>query len=345
MIPLLVGTMTFVVLIVGHLLFQVIQPVVERGVPLSVVLQFVLLQVPNAAALALPVSMLLAAALSVHRMARDNELVAVRAAGASIKRLLAPIWAVGVLTSGASFLVAEYVQPRADRRAEGIITSVLMAQKTLALQPGKFAQITPEVHILPGNVDDRTGELSELKVFHLEPKGIVTLMQAQSARVEGERLVLERPMVVRIDERGALTRCAPSAGSRAVIHIPRAIKYWTGEQRTLRNMSVRELLHQIRRETEPAAAQPLLLELHGRLSLAAACLALAMIGGPLTLVFREGRSLGGPLSSIFFAFLYYIGMLWTRMLGGSGTLAPAVAGWLPIGVTAALAIALLWRRA
>jgi lipopolysaccharide export LptBFGC system permease protein LptF len=343
--PLLIGTLTFVVLIVGHLLFQVIRPVVERGVPFGVVVQFVLLQTPNAAALALPVSMLLAAAIGVHRMARDNELVAVRAAGASMTRLLTPVWLVGLGVSGASFLIAEYVQPHADRRAEGIITGVLMAQQTLALEPGQFAEVTPEVHVLPGGVDDRSGQLSDLKVFYVEPKGGVTFMQARSARFEGEAFVLERPLVCRVDERGGLTRSAPAAGSRAIVHLPEAIKAWTGERRTLRNMGVAELARAIRRQDDPDANRPLLLELHGRLSLAVACLAFSLIGAPLALLFRGGRSLGGALIAILYAFVYYVGMLWARMLGGSGALPPEVAAWLPNGITVALGVILMWRRA
>ena len=342
--PLMIGTLTFVVLIVGHLLFQVIQPVVERGVPFSVVLQFVLLQVPNAVALALPVSMLLAAAIAVHRMARDNELVAVRASGTSLRRLLRPVWVIGALVSATSFLVAEYVQPYADRRAEGIITGVLMSQQTLALAAGKFAEVTPEVHVLPGAVDDRTGRISDLKVFHVEPKGAVTFMQAKTGRLEGEEFILDRPLVCRLDERGGLTRSLPATGSRAVIHLPQAIKAWTGERRTLGNMSVGELVRQIRRQPEPSLSRPLILELHSRLSLAVACLAFSLIGGPLALLFRGGRSLGGALLAIFYAFIYYVGMLWARMAGESGALAPVLAAWLPNGLTVALGIVLLWRR-
>ena len=342
--PLLIGTLTFVVLIVGHLLFQVIRPVVERGVPFGVVLQFVLLQVPNAVALALPVSMLLAAAIAMHRMARDNELVAVRAAGASLGRLLRPVWGVGIGVSVVSFVVAEYVQPKADRRAEGIITGVLMSRQTLALEPGKFAEVTPEVHLLPRAVDDRTGQLSDLKVFYVEPKGAVTFMQARTARLEGEEFVLDRPLVCRIDAAGGLTRSSPTAGSRAIIHLPRAIEAWSNERRTLRNMSVAELAKAIRRQDDPSANRPLLLELHGRLSLAVACLAFSLIGAPLALLFRGGRSLGGALIAIFYAFIYYVGMLWARMLGESGALTPVLAAWLPNGVTAALGVVLLWRR-
>jgi len=342
--PLLIGTLTFVVLIVGHLLFQVIRPVVERGVPFEVVAQFVLLQTPNAVALALPVSMLLASAIGVHRMARDNELIAIRAAGAGMTRLLAPVWVVGIGASALSLAVAEYVQPKADRRAEGLLTAMLMSQQTLALEPGQFAEVTPEVHVLPGAVDDRTGQLLDLRVFYVEPKGAVTFMQARTGRLEGERFVLERPLVCRIDAAGGLTRSSPSAGSRAIINLPRAVEAWTGERRTLRNMGVAELAKSIRRQEDPSASRSLLLELHGRLSLALACLAFSLIGAPLALLFRGGRSLGGALIAVLFAFIYYVGMLWARMLGESGALTPVLAAWLPNGVTAALGLVLLWRR-
>jgi len=344
--PLLIGTATFVVLIVGHLLFQVIRPVVERGVPLSVVLQFIIFQVPNAIALALPVSMLLAATIGLHRMARDSELVAFRAAGVSLPRLLFPLWGVGLAASGVAFGVAEYVQPRADRRAEGIIMDVLMSQQTLALAPGKFAEVTPEVHVLPGSVDDRTGEISDLKVFYVEPKGTVTFMQARRACFEGKEFVLDRPLVYRVDGRGGLTLSPPLPGSRGVVNLPRAVKTWAGERRTVGNMSATELLRQVReqRQADPSLARPLVLELHSRLSLAVACLAFSLIGGPLALVFRGGRSLGGALVAIFYAFVYYVGTLWARMAGESGAVAPAVAAWLPNTVTVALGVLLLWRR-
>ena len=344
--PLLIGTLTFVVLIVGHLLFGVIRPVVERGVPIGVVLQFILYQVPNAIALALPVSMLLAAAIGIHRLARDNELVALRAAGISLPGLLAPVWGVGVLVSVTSFLVAEYVQPEADRRAEGIITGVLMSRETLALQPGKFSSVTPEVHVLPGAVDDRTGEVSDLKVFYIEPKGTVTFMEARRARLEGEDFVLEQPLICRMDQRGGLTRSAPLAGSRAVIHLPRAIAAFRQEQRTVRNMSVGELTAAIRRQraSGPSLARPLVLELHERLSLATACLAFALIGGPLSLLFRAGRSLGGALLAILYAFVYYMALLWMHILGDSGALPPALAAWLPNSVTVAAGMVLLVKR-
>ncbi|MGQ9732904.1 MAG: LptF/LptG family permease [Candidatus Zipacnadales bacterium] len=344
--PLLIGTLTFVVLIVGHLLFEVIRPVVERGVPLWVVIRFVLYQVPNAVALALPVSMLLAAALAVHRLARDNELLALRATGLPTARLLGPVWVSGLAISAVGFLVAEYAQPFADRRAEGILGGVLMSQPTLALQPAKFASVTPDIWVLPTQVDDVRGELVDLRVFYVEPKGTVTFLQSRRAHFEGDKFVLERPLLVRLDPRGGLTQQPPLAGTQAIIHLPKAIEAYGGERRTLRNMTLTELQEQITQQQtrDPSLVRPLLLELHCRLSLAFASLAFSLVGGALALVFRSGRSLGGVLVAILFAFIYYVGMLWARMAGETGVLPVVVAAWLPNGVTVLVACGLLITR-
>jgi lipopolysaccharide export LptBFGC system permease protein LptF len=48
--------------------------------------------------------------------------------------------------------------------------------------------------------------------------------------------------------------------------------------------------------------------------------------------------------AILYAFIYYVGMLWARMAGEAGTLPPVLAAWLPNGLTAVVALVLLWRR-
>jgi lipopolysaccharide export system permease protein len=133
---------------------------------------------------------------------------------------------------------------------------------------------------------------------------------------------------------------------RATIHLPETIATFRGEERTRGNMSVAEILRQIRagRSADSVGTRSLLLELHHRVGLAVTCLAFAILGAPAALMFRDGRSIGGVLAVILFAFVYYVGMLWARILGDSGALPPVVAAWLPNAVTGALGALLLWRR-
>jgi len=330
-------------LVVGHLLFQVITTVVERGVPLWAVVRFVIYQVPNALGLAMPVSVLLASALAMHRLARDNELIPIRAAGVSLVRLLWPAWALGLAVTGLAFLVAEYLQPKADRRAQAIAMDMPLSRPTLALRPGKFTAATDDVYFLPAKVDDNTNTVYDLKVFWVEPRGTVTLVEAEKARVERSQCILERVHSYRFDEAGSFTM---GPGYRGTIDLPKTLATFTGEQKNERNMSVGELLWRIRemRKTSAEAARSLELELHSRVSLAFACLAFAMLGAPVALAFRDGKSLGGVLAVILFGFAYYVGMLWARMMGQHAVLPPWAAAWLPNTVTLAIGALLVWRR-
>ena len=286
--------------------------------------------------------MLLASALAAHRMARDNELTAMRAAGLSWWRILRPVWAVGFLASGLSLGIAEYIQPYADRRAEAIKLDVAMARKTLALQPGKFIGLTPELYALPGEVDDREGTIHDLKLFFVDPKGdaraSVTLVEADIATLKDDQLILDQPMLHGINDIGE----AP----RMVVNLPETIKEFAGELRRQENLSIVEIAKQLDAQGDQSAqaTAPLVFQLHHRLSMALACLAFSLLGAPMTLVFRGGASIGGVLAAILFAFAYYVGMLWARDAGLNGAMPAVLAAWLPTGLTAAIGAVLLWRR-
>jgi len=88
--PFGVALLTFVVLITGHILFTVVQVIVEHGVPLPNIAKFLALQVPRAVVLALPISTLLGCSLGLNRLASEQELTALRAAGTSLPRIMRP---------------------------------------------------------------------------------------------------------------------------------------------------------------------------------------------------------------------------------------------------------------
>jgi lipopolysaccharide export LptBFGC system permease protein LptF len=132
----------------------------------------------------------------------------------------------------------------------------------------------------------------------------------------------------------------------ARLHLPETIREFAGEYRSQENMSIAEILGEIRRQRGAGreVVWPLVFQLHHRISMATACLAFSLIGAPLSLLFRRGASMGGVLLAILFGFVYYVGMLWARMLGVQGALSPVLAAWLPNAVTVAAGALLLWRR-
>ena len=95
--------------------------------------------------------------------------------------------------------------------------------------------------------------------------------------------------------------------------------------------------------TSPEFARPVAMEFHSRLAMAFACLVFALLAGPVTLRFGRGQSLVGVLATILVIFVFYVVMLWMRMLGNNGRLPVLVACWGENAALLLLAIGAIWR--
>jgi lipopolysaccharide export LptBFGC system permease protein LptF len=94
----------------------------------------------------------------------------------------------------------------------------------------------------------------------------------------------------------------------------------------------------------PILSRPYAMEYHSRLAMAFACVVFALLAGPVTLRFGRGQSLVGVLLTILVIFVFYVIMLWMRMLGNSGRLPVLVAAWGENAALIALALWAIWRQ-
>jgi lipopolysaccharide export system permease protein len=78
--------------------------------------EYYLNYLPYIAYLVSPIALLLAAVFSVGNLARHFEIVALRAAGLSISRILAPVFWTGILLSGVMYVLQDQVLPDANQR-------------------------------------------------------------------------------------------------------------------------------------------------------------------------------------------------------------------------------------
>lgn len=83
----------------------------EAGLPISRLIQFLIYEIPFIVVQVLPLAQLLAVLITLGIMNRQNEIVALKSSGVSVYRLLAPVAALGVLSSGVLFVMAEFIVP------------------------------------------------------------------------------------------------------------------------------------------------------------------------------------------------------------------------------------------
>ena len=106
--------------LVGLLSVSVVVDLIERidmfivhDAAIVSVLAYYIYRTPYWIILTLPIATLLATMFSLTSLARRNEVTAMKAAGLSLYRILAPIFAFSVLFSGLAFVVVDQVLPRA----------------------------------------------------------------------------------------------------------------------------------------------------------------------------------------------------------------------------------------
>jgi lipopolysaccharide export LptBFGC system permease protein LptF len=317
---------TFVVLLLGHMLYTVVEVVVERRVPLPSVMKFLLLRLPEAASMAIPVSALLATALCFNRLAGDRELPALRAGGASFFRMMLPPLVFGVLCAAAVFFLNEQLAPRCEEASRRLLVETISQRRSLAFQPGRFLQLSDNAWALPGDVDPHRERLTEVHLFLLRGTDPPILLKAPEAVFMRDELVISRAMALIPEWSGDITW--GSVGNVRVSLQPEAFDL-PGDAGQLREMSLRQLWQSWRSQqtSSPSAARRYSLELHSRLAIAAAALVFALLGGPLTLVAGRGQTLSGVALSLVVVFAYYLLTLWSRLLGERSILSPFLAAW------------------
>ncbi len=101
-------------------LFDRMNVFIHEGVPLTLLLSYVMYKIPLIVQLMLPVALLVSTIMSVGRLSQLSEITAMRACGISLMTVARPLIWVGVCASILSFIAGETVIPSATQRVDEI---------------------------------------------------------------------------------------------------------------------------------------------------------------------------------------------------------------------------------
>lgn len=115
-----VGLFSILGVAIGYL-SELANKVTESNLPLTLAVQVLLLKVPEYAAYALPVAILLGTLMTYGRLSNDGEIVAFGSCGVSLRRLILPAIFLSCIVTGLTFWVNEQIVPAANYRASSIL--------------------------------------------------------------------------------------------------------------------------------------------------------------------------------------------------------------------------------
>ena len=298
---------------------------------------------PYRALVVAPVAPLLATFLAVGTMTRFRELLSVKSAGISLYRLFAPLYVLGVLLSGLSFLVSEWVMPPANLRAREVMEAEIRGRTLQNL--GSRINVT---YLGQGNrffvirrYDVPRETMVEPMIQEFAEERLLRRIDAATAFYENGNWVLVDGLVREFDEAG-IEHAAPFDTLRAAF--PERPEDFAKNETNPDEMSYPQLRSYAQRVRQSGSSvESYETELHLRVAFPFANLVVILIASSLAAQIRRGGIAVGFGVSLAVAFTYWCLIRAGQVLGNNGTLPPGLAAWLGNLIFLAVGAVLLYR--
>lgn len=136
--PFLLGLTVFTFLLLLDRIFDLIDLIINKGVPVHLVVLLLVYISPAILVLTIPIGFLLAILVAFGRLSADMEIVALKACGVSALRLLRPVVLFGLATTALTgYLMIEAV-PRANYAFKSLVFDILRNQASVGIKERVF---------------------------------------------------------------------------------------------------------------------------------------------------------------------------------------------------------------
>jgi lipopolysaccharide export system permease protein len=165
---------------------------------LGSILKWLALQVPYASVQALPIAGLLAVMLAFGRLARENELLVMQAGGISLLRTARLFLLGGLLLSGLSLALSEWVVPWANRATTVMYWNELVPERTAQFRLAGRELSVGDFTLRFESFDQTKDELRQVRLERWQGQ-TMTVILAQTARLQGSVIVFRDYRVFTLD--------------------------------------------------------------------------------------------------------------------------------------------------
>ena len=320
-----------IILIAGSLLFQIADLVIQRGVSIGVVLRLFFYYLPRLVAYTIPMSCLLAALLGFGKLSANSELVALKSAGLSFKRIIRPVIIATFFVSVAAFFVNETLVPLSERAAANVMmyevfkeSPPLFKEKIFLKEEGDG---TLKRVIYINKMKIVNGDMEEIVVEEFDAGRLSRIVSAKSGKWINGSWWINSGNVFEINKEGNVNHLFKFDKQALTLNMsPSDVAKSTQKPD---QMTIPELLEYIKiNEKSGMNVSKFWMLFHLRLSVPWACMVLALVGAALGSRPQRSSSSVGLGLSVIIVFVYYVILSLTQSLGDAGYLPPVVAAWI-----------------
>ena len=288
------------------------------------------LQLPSLIIFIVPICLLLATLYSLSMLTRHSEIVAMRASGVSIYRIIRPYLLMGFICFLLTALVNEYTGPKFAYRAHQFLESNRVSSDAAYYQQIPYSNPTTGHTWYIEKFDTRTSTMEGITLRKRRPDGSdIAKITARKGRWLDGRWWFEDGSIQRFDESNLRIGNPEEFQTREMRNLPETPEDFFGEAKDPAFQSSLELYNYIRthRFLSPATINSFEVDFHHKLTMPFICLIATLIGIPVVAHTGRKGALAGIMMAIGMFFGFYAMQFTMEYLAKQMLIAPWVGAW------------------
>ncbi|NOX25263.1 MAG: YjgP/YjgQ family permease [Deltaproteobacteria bacterium] len=332
------------VLFTGRVM-QLIDLIFTMNISLADFIRLCVFISPKLLLFSIPMASSIAVIIAFIRLVNDNEIIALKAAGVSLYKMLPPVIVFAACTALATGFIATKFIPSGSVAMHNLFLKLATDKISNGVQAKHFSDDTGDIVIYVNKINQATGKWQGVYLSDLrDSEHPITIVAAN-----GSLISHMEDMYISMDlHNGSLHREDGSISQTVTfkdykINLPVQVPKSIGRQNLSKSsMTQEDLLRAAARSGAGSGkGAHFLSEYHKRLALPAGCFILTLLGLALALRGRPGqRNMAMPLGIGFFL-LYFISLTMAENLSASAGIPVGLTMWLPNIIFGAITIAIM----
>jgi lipopolysaccharide export system permease protein len=179
--PLIVTLFISLFVLLMQFLWVYLDDLVGKGLELNIIAEFLIYALAMLMPMALPLSVLLASLMTFGDLGENNELLAMKAAGISLFRIMKPVIVLSVLLSIGAFYFSNRMIPVSYKKLIALMSSIRQMRPEIVVKEGIFSNDIDNFSIKVGRKARDGSMLYDIMIYdHRNDRGNETITMADS---------------------------------------------------------------------------------------------------------------------------------------------------------------------
>ncbi|NIN00141.1 MAG: LptF/LptG family permease [candidate division Zixibacteria bacterium] len=182
--PFFFGLAVIMFVLVMDFIIEILKLIIGKGLNAFTILQLFGLNLAWMLALAIPMAVLVSTLMAFGRLSQDNEVIALRASGVSLYRLILPALIISIVICVGMIFFNDRVLPELNHKARLLATDIHQKRPTWNLKENVFIDEIPEYHILIRKVDPHSSDVEGVTIYDQKNRRSPRTIIAEKGKVE-----------------------------------------------------------------------------------------------------------------------------------------------------------------